>query len=455
MELLTIILLSIIIIISILNFARGSKKKIDDLEYLISQMQIQLIDNFNKSQVLLREEINRNAKSNREELLSNFQVLSQNIKASLQDFGSLQEKNFKDLVSQFEKFAKDSDENNSSLKNSINLTLNDLIEKNEKVITKLDETISNNLKEIREENTKQLDKMRETVDEKLQKTLNDRINNSFKMVSERLEQVHKGLGEMQTLATGVGDLKKVLSNVKTTGILGEYQLENLLQSMLAPNQYGSQLKVKKNSSKIVDFGILLPGKQEGNKVILPIDSKFPSQKYYELVDAYEIGDQDIILKRKKDLLYTIRFMAKDISEKYIEPPHTTDFAVMFLPIEGLFAEVLRDPKLFDSIQKDYKVILTGPTTLAALLNSLQMGFKTLEIEEKSADINTVLKSVKKEFGKFGDLLEKARKNIDQAGKNVDELIGTRTRAINRQLNHINVEENFESYLDESPPKLIE
>jgi DNA recombination protein RmuC len=240
----------------------------------------------------------------------------------------------------------------------------------------------------------------------------------------------------------------VLNNVKSKGILGEYQLENLLESMLAPTQFDKQVSVAPGSTKIVDFAVKLPGRAENQNVILPIDSKFPSQYYFELTEAFERGDSAEVESKRKELTKAVKIMAKDISEKYIEPPHTTDFALMFLPLEGLFAEILRDPELFDVLQRNYKVIITGPTTLSALLNSFQMGFRTLALEKKSAQIDKVLQGVKTEFEKFGGVLDKANKNINTAGKHLEDLIGTRTRAIQRKLRDIEVdtEEDSSEYI---------
>lgn len=454
---LIVIIASIVITILIMNFLGGKK---DNSELLIQRFysKIDEIKAQTKEEIsIFREEVLKNARNDREELLNNFEKFSNNAGDIIAEFGNRQDKNLKDLNSKFDTFSEKSEEKAESLRTQLRNNLSELSDKNESKIKALQEKIDSNLGELRKENSAQLDKMRETVDEKLQKTLNSRISESFKVVSERLEQVHKGLGEMQNLATGVGDLKKVLNNVKTKGILGEYQLGNLLESLLAPSQFGSQLKIAPNSSKIVDFGVILPGKQDNSTVILPIDSKFPSTYYFELVEAYETGDLDLIAKNQKLLKTAVKNMAKDISEKYIEPPYTTDFAVMFLPIEGLFAEVLRDPVLFDEIQRDHKIILTGPTTLAALLNSLQMGFRTLAIEAKSADINKVLQSVKKEFEKFGGMLEKTQDYIQKAGKNVDQLLGTRTRAIERKLRDIEIdeEEDFQEFISDNPTNLFD
>ena len=279
-----------------------------------------------------------------------------------------------------------------------------------------------------------LEKMRETVDEKLHKTLEERLGRSFKLVSERLEAVQKGLGEMQTLASGVGDLKKVLTNVKTRGVLGEIQLGNILEQIMAPEQYEQNVKTKKGSDAHVEFAIKLPGKgNSGASVYLPIDAKFPQEDFIRLQTAYDVADPVAIDKANKSLMKSIKNFAKDIRGKYIDPPNTTDFGIMFLPIEGLFAEVARQPEMITMLQREYKIIVAGPTTLAAMLNSLQMGFKTLAIQKRSSEVWEILGGVKTEFGKFGDVLERAQKKITEANNDLDKLVGTRTRAMMRNL----------------------
>jgi DNA recombination protein RmuC len=283
-----------------------------------------------------------------------------------------------------------------------------------------------------------LDKMRETVDEKLQKTLEARLGQSFELVTNQLLAVQKGLGEMQNLATGVGDLKRVLSNVKSRGVLGEYQLHGILENILSPEQYASNVSVKKGNTERVEFAIKMPGSQEDGPVYLPIDAKFPQETFYRLQDAYDTGDKLIIDLARAELFKAIRKAAQDISQNYLHPPFTTDFAMLFLPMESLYAEVLREPNLAQSLQKDFKIIITGPTTLAAMLNSLQMGFKTLAIQERSSEVWKVLGAVKSEFSKFGDLISKAQKKIFEAHTDLDELVGTRTRVIQRKLKEVEI-----------------
>jgi len=284
---------------------------------------------------------------------------------------------------------------------------------------------------------KRLEEIRTTVDEKLQKTLNERIGQSFKLVSEQLENVQKGLGEMQTLAQDVGGLKRVLSNVKTRGNIGEIQLNMLLEQILAPEQYEANVHTRKGSDEVVEYAVKLPGRDDSRDfVYLPIDAKFPKDVYEQVMDAYDKGDATAIETSGKQLEATIKKMARDISDKYLAPPATTDFGIMFLPFEGIYAEVVRRASLLEELQRDYKVIVTGPTTLAAILNSLQMGFRTLAIQKHSSEVWTILGAVKKEFEKIGGMLQKAQKNLQSASGQIDEVLGTRTRAIQRKLKDV-------------------
>lgn len=286
---------------------------------------------------------------------------------------------------------------------------------------------------------KKLEQMRETVDEKLQKTLNERLGQSFEAVGKQLEAVQVGLGEMKTLAGDVGGLKKVLSNVKMRGGIGEVQLAMLLEQILAPEQYAANVKTKQNSADIVEFAIKLPGRDDNNKQVwLPIDAKFPKDVYEQLQNAYDTSDLPQIEIAQKNLEQTIKKMAKDISDKYIDPPNTTDFGILFLPFEGIYAEVVRKASLLEDLQRNYKIVVTGPSTLAAILNSLQMGFKTLAIQKRSGEVWKVLGNVKTEFEKFGGLIEKAQGNIQNGLKQLDEVVGVRTRAIQRQLRDVEV-----------------
>ena len=306
------------------------------------------------------------------------------------------------------------------------------------------ETIEKQLKEIREDNGKRLEEMRKTVDEKLQDTLEKRLGESFKQVSERLEQVHKGLGEMQSIASGVGDLKKVLTNVKTKGILGEYQLANIIEQLLPREQYEENVATRPGSNERVEFAVRMPGNSDDDVVWLPIDSKFPLNGYEDLLNAREAGDLDAISSAEKALTATLEKFAKDISEKYVEAPHTTDFGVMFLPIESLYAEVLRHPGVFETLQRKYRITVTGPTTMSALLNSLQMGFRTLAVTKRSSEVWKILEAVKTEFGKFSNQLEKVDKQLSTAKKSLEDLRSTRTNVMQRRLKDVGTLDTKES-----------
>lgn len=284
---------------------------------------------------------------------------------------------------------------------------------------------------------KRLDDMRLMVEEKLQKTLNERIGQSFEIVRTQLENVQKGLGEMKSLAQDVGGLKKVLGNVKTRGTFGEVQLGALLDQMLSPEQYEANVKTKKNATEFVEFAIKLPGKEGSNETVyLPVDAKFPKDVYEQYQEAYETGEPSQIDVTSRQLEVTIKKMAKDIHDKYVDPPFTTDFAIMFLPFENIYAEVIRRTALVETLQKDFKIVVTGPTTLGAILNSLQMGFRTLAIQKRTGEVWNVLGAVKTEFGKFGGLLEKVQKNLQNAGDQLEEVMGKRTRAIERKLRQV-------------------
>ena len=275
------------------------------------------------------------------------------------------------------------------------------------------------------------------VEEKLQKTLNERIGQSFEIVRSQLENVQKGLGEMKSLAQDVGGLKKVLSNVKMRGTFGEVQLGALLEQMMSPEQYDANVKTKKSGTEFVEFAIKLPGKDDANSTVyLPIDAKFPKDVYEQYYDAFEAGDTALMESSGKQLETTIKKMAKDIHDKYVDPPFTTDFAIMFLPFESIYAEVIRRTSLVETLQKEYKIVVTGPTTLGAILNSLQMGFRTLAIQKRTGEVWTVLGAVKTEFSKFGGLLEKVQKNLQSAGDQLEEVMGKRTRAIERKLRQV-------------------
>lgn len=346
--------------------------------------------------------------------------MSESVNQSFSTFGEMVSANQKMMA-----------ENMDSRLFELNNRFSHMAVENEQKLEAIRGTMEKKITDLTADNNRQLTEMRQTVDEKLQKTLEDRISQSFKLVSERLEQVYKGLGEMQNLAAGVGDLKKVLTNVKTRGILGEVQLSAILEQILAPDQYEENVRTRSTGSERVEFAVKLPGDGDGI-VWLPIDAKFPGDAYAALVEAYESGDAAAVEAAAKNLERVIKSEARDIRDKYVEPPYTTDFGIMFLPFEGLYAEVVRRG-LLEVLQRDYKINIAGPTTMAALLNSLQMGFKTLAIQKHSSEVWDVLGAVKTEFDKFGTVLEATQARINQANAELDKLIGTRTRSIQRKL----------------------
>jgi len=355
---------------------------------------------------------------------------SEEVKATMVKFDANLSRIVPLMRDEFERSRKELRDNREEL----NKSLKDNREEQSKSIEKIRETIEIKLKSIQDDNNKRLEEMRKTVYEKLQETVEKRFNESFKLISERLEQVHKGLGEMQTLASGVGDLKKVLTNVKTRGNLGEIQLGAILEQILSPEQYEQNATVKKGSLERVEYVVKLPDKNTENElVLLPIDSKFPTEDYQRLLDAYEHSkDIDIASKQFEN---SVKKNAKDIRDKYINPPITTDFAIMFVPTEGLYAEIVRRTGLFEVLQRDFKILVVGPTNLGAFLNSLQMGFRTLAIEKRSSEVWETLGNVKNEFGKFGDVLEKAKKKLQEASNVIDQA-GVRSRAIERNLKSV-------------------
>ena len=301
-------------------------------------------------------------------------------------------------------------------------------------IDNLHNVIDKHLKHLQEGNEKKLEQMRQTVDEKLQSTLEKRLGESFKIVGDQLEAVQRGLGEMQNLATGVGDLKKVLTNVKARGTWGEYQLGNILEQILTPDQYAKNVKPKESSDEIVEYAVRLPGHDNSSQVWLPIDSKFPQESYIRLKDASEKSDTDAIEKASAELIRVIKKSAKDVSDKYIDPPHTTDFAIMFLPTEGLYAEIVRQPGILDDLQH-HRIVVAGPTNLSAILSSLSMGFRTLAIENRSSEVRKILSAVKTEFSAFGDVLSKVKTQLDRASGTIDKA-GVRTRAMQKKLKDV-------------------
>jgi len=354
-------------------------------------------------------------RSLREELLGNLRGFGESLFARMMDHSTLQK-------NQLDAFAQQ---------------LGTLIQTTEQKLDQVRQTLQEQLQTMQEDNSRKLELMRATVDEKLQTTLEKRLGESFKLVSERLEMVHKGLGEMQTLAIGVGDLKKVLSNVKSRGYWGEIQLGNIIEELLTPDQFGKNVATKKGSSEIVEYAVKLPGRGDSKDEIvwLPVDAKFPLEDYYRLLDAHEKGDDKLAEEAHQKLAQRIKGQAKDIRDKYLDPPQTTDFGIMFLPTESLFAEVLRIPGLCEELQRTFRVSVAGPTTLAALLNSLSMGFRTLAIEKRSSEVWKLLSAVKTEFGKFGDLLDKTSKKLQEASNQID-FAARKTRTIERKLREV-------------------
>jgi DNA recombination protein RmuC len=417
--LLAVVILLLIVIIFLLqkNNSFETNKELLALKYKIENLPAELgrIETSVKNEIATnRYETNSSSLTARNELASSQKAFGDLIAASIKDFNTSQKDYFLALLN------KQTEQNTATTQR----------------LEQMRETLEKKISEMQTGNEKKLDEMRATVDEKLQKTLETRLGESFKLVSERLEAVHKGLGDMQQLATGVGDLKRVLSNVKTRGVLGEYQLENILEQILTIEQYGKNIKTKIGSNAIVEFAVKLPGKEDKEKTVwLPIDSKFPKEDFELLMDAYEHGSPEGIEECRKNFIKGIKKCAADICNKYIDPPNTTDFAILFLPFESLYAEVLRTPGLFESIQRECKIIITGPTTLSAILNSLQMGFRTLAIERRSSEVWELLGAVKTEFGNFGAILDKTQKKLAEAS-NVIEQAGVRSRAIERKLRDV-------------------
>lgn len=418
-EILLIVLIILVVINLIIQLIKPAKTP-DELKSNLLKIDTEL----NRIDPMIREEFGRNREENQNALKVNrteqsnaLYSFEQKLGQNLKDFSDVQSEKFKELE----------------------VRQQNIKTETENKLKEIRETVENKLKSLQEDNNKKLEEMRQTVDEKLQKTVEKRFNDSFKIISDRLEQVHKGLGEMQTLASGVGDLKKVLSNVKTRGNLGEIQLASILEQILSVQQYEQNAQVKSGSQQRVEFAIKLPNRNDENEaLLLPIDSKFPIEDYQRWLEAYE----NIESTSKKDLEIlskqfenSVKKNAKDIKEKYINPPITTDFAIMFVPTENLYAEILRRPGLFEFLQREYKITVVGPTNLVAFLSSLQMGFKTLAIEKRSSEVWEVLGAVKTEFGKFGDILEKTKKKLQETYNVIDQT-GARSRAIERKLRDV-------------------
>ncbi|MBI4063993.1 MAG: DNA recombination protein RmuC [Elusimicrobia bacterium] len=352
-------------------------------------------------------------------------------KTGTTDFQETLDKLHKNLI---ELVTRSSGETKQAVSSAFSKEFVDIWEKINKQLEAVRETVEKKLGDIQKHNDTKLEEMRKTVDEKLHMTLERRLGESFQLVGERLEQVHKGLGEMQTLAASVGDIKKVLTNVKTRGIWGEVLLGNLLEQILTSEQYQQNVVTKKGGNEPVEYAIRLPGKDQddGQTVWLPIDSKYPKEDYERLLDAQERADKTGADEAGRDLETTLKNEAKDIRDKYLDPPHTTDFAIMFLPSEGLYAEAVRRPGLSERLQREYRVSLAGPTTLTAILNSLLMGFRTLAIQKRSSEVWALLGTIKTEFGKFGDLLDKTHKKLQEATNTIEDA-SKKSRTIERKL----------------------
>ena len=414
--LLGLVILLILACLGLLLVLLGRLRQADNAGLLVR------LDGFEKGQDKLERAVREEIAKNRSESLDAARQQREEASQSLHQFADNVFKGVGELTrlqkTQLEAFA---------------AQLAKLTESNEKKMEAVRTTVEAKLKEIQTDNAARLEQMRATVDEKLQGTLDKRLGESFKQVCERLEQVHNGLGEMRTLATGVGDLKKVLTNVKTRGTWGEIQLGALLEQILTPEQYETNVITRKDGREPVEFAIRLPGRDEdGGGVYLPIDAKFPLEDYQRLLDAQEAADPEGASAAAKALEARVKLCARDIRDKYLDPPHTTDFALMYLPVEGLYAEVIRRAGLVENLQRDCRVVVAGPTTLAALLNSLQMGFRTLAIEKRSSEVWKLLAAVKTEFGKFGDILGKVQKQL-QAASNTIEDAASKTRNIERKL----------------------
>lgn len=441
---LLIIIMVLLVLVIVLQIAMRPGKGEDQ--------SAKLIEGIDKSGARSEAAVKEEVRTNRLELNNTLTTFQQSFLATLSGISKDQSEQLKGLIDssqqalsnlsktigeQMTALTANTEENNKKNREELTKNLQEFSERMVLQLDKISSKVEEKLGELNASTEKKLEQMRETVDEKLQKTLNERLGQSFEVVSRQLENVQKGLGEMQTLAQDVGGLKKVLSNVKMRGGLGEVRLEMLLEQILAPEQYEANVKTKKGSADMVEFALKMPGKEDdGSVVYLPIDAKFPQEDYIQLSEAYEAANPEAIEIASKKLEQTIKKMAKDIKDKYIDPPNTTEFGIMFLPFEGVYAEVIRRASLMETLQRDFRIIVTGPTTLAAILNSLQMGFKTLAIQKRSSEVWRILGAVKTEFENFGLLLDKTQKNLHTATSQLDELVGKRTRAIRRSLKDV-------------------
>lgn len=413
---LMVVLLSLILLIQIIAFFKKGSTNID-----LNQFKVMFDNLQNKLEGTFRDEMSKNREENNKLSFQNRQEMSQNIK------------NMSDTINQ------QINSISNLQKDQLNLVVKQLLEllkTNSEGLERIRQSVENKLQQIQEDNNKKLEEMRATVDEKLHNTLERRLGESFKNISERLEALYKQLGEMQSLNSGINDLKRALTNVKTRGIWGEIQLANIIEEIFTRDQYDVNVATKKGSRDVVEFAIKLPSKDDTKKYIyLPIDAKFPQEDYQRLLDAQDLGDKEAVDAARKQLETRIKGEAKSIFEKYIDPPNTTDFAIMFLPTESLFAEVVRNTGLIETLQREYKVIITGPTTITALLNSLQMGFRTLAIEKRSSEVWQILGAIKTEFGKFAEILEKTQKKLQEASNSIENAT-KKTRTIERKLKKV-------------------
>ncbi|WP_051004413.1 DNA recombination protein RmuC [Caloramator australicus] len=411
-----VVLLSLTLLIQIIAFFKKGSTNID-----LNQFKIMFDNLQNKLEGTFRDEMSKNREENNKLSFQNRQEMSQNIK------------NMSDTINQ------QINSISNLQKDQLDLVLKQLLEllkTNSEGLERIRQSVENKLQQIQEDNNKKLEEMRATVDEKLHNTLERRLGESFKNISERLEALYKQLGEMQSLNSGINDLKRALTNVKTRGIWGEIQLANIIEEIFTRDQYDVNVATKKGSRDVVEFAIKLPSKDDTKKYIyLPIDAKFPQEDYQRLLDAQDLGDKEVVDAARKQLEARIKGEAKSIFEKYIDPPNTTDFAIMFLPTESLFAEVVRNTGLIETLQREYKVIITGPTTITALLNSLQMGFRTLAIEKRSSEVWQILGAIKTEFGKFAEILEKTQKKLQEASNSIENAT-KKTRTIERKLKKV-------------------
>ncbi|HJV72914.1 MAG TPA: DNA recombination protein RmuC [Noviherbaspirillum sp.] len=458
-ELTILLLIAVVIILQVVLLLRhrgtDASAQLQQLQAALQQHQQQTGERIERE---LRDQVQASAQSTRQELSGNFTHFQQALAAQLtsvatiqnnqidsfaQQLAKLNEANAQQLESMRQAIASQAqagrEEQSAALKrfgDTLNQTLSTLTESNAQRMAEVRTTLEAKIRELQTDNGARLEEMRKTVDEKLHATLEKRLGESFKLVSDRLEKVHQGLGEMQQLAIGVGDLKRVLTNVKTRGTWGEVQLEMLLEQVLTPDQYAKNVETVPGTGERVEFAIKLPGQNEGERPVwLPIDAKFPKEQYERMAEAAEAADAEGVAVAGRELERAVRVEAKSIAEKYLSPPLTTDFAILFLPTEGLYAEVMRRPGLADEIQRACRVSIAGPSTLSALLNSLQMGFRTLVLEKRSSEVWQVLGAVKTEFGKFGDVLAATRNTLERAAKNIEQA-ETRTRQMTRKLKSV-------------------